>query len=206
MWVIPLILSEEMTEKLPEEILIQLAECSTSIIKKRVKNYLNSMEANKEIQAKVYRGYSFQIAIEEFLQDTELAKKVNLIKDLEYYNISPHLSMTELEAYQDAILSIINNKFAIPYIAPISGVLIKDLTKKVHNLYKSTKSNLIKEFYECLKGNTTLFRDSQFQGYKGTIVKKIIRNRTKYTILLRGVEFMIEKKKQQALPMSWRYL
>ena len=47
MWVIPLILSEEMTEKLPEEILIQLAECSTSIIKKRVKNYLNSMEANK---------------------------------------------------------------------------------------------------------------------------------------------------------------
>ncbi len=114
--------------------------------------------------------------------------------------------MTELEAYQDAILSIINNKFAIPYIAPISGVLIKDLTKKVHNLYKSTKSNLIKEFYECLKGNTTLFRDSQFQGYKGTIVKKIIRNRTKYTILLRGVEFMIEKKKQQALPMSWRYL
>ncbi len=49
MWVIPLILSEEMTEKLPEEILIQLAECSTSIIKKRVKNYLNSMEANKEI-------------------------------------------------------------------------------------------------------------------------------------------------------------
>ena len=43
MWVIPLILSEEMTEKLPEEILIQLAECSTSIIKKRVKNYLNSM-------------------------------------------------------------------------------------------------------------------------------------------------------------------
>lgn len=206
MWVIPLILSEEMTKELPEEILAGLAECSTSIIKKRVKDYLYSTEADKEIQNKVYKAYSLQIVGDEFLQDESLAAKVNLIKDLGYYSITPHLTIDELEGYQDAISSILNNKFAVPYIAPINGTLINELMKNINILYKSTGSVLLKSFYECLKKNKSLFRDSQFEGYKGTVVKKIIRNRTKYIIILKGIEFMIEKKKQQAMPISWRYL
>lgn len=204
--VIPLILSEELAREIPLDYLAKLAECSTSIVKGKVKDYLNSPNAADDVKAIVKAAYSEQIAIEEFLSSKDISEKVELIKDLDYVNISTHQSVERLQEYKEAITAILSNDYAVPYIAPIRGVLIKDLREEISVFAKATSNQYLKSFESKLKKHSSLFRDSQYETYKGTVVKKIIRNRTKYEIILKGIDFILDKKMNNTNPQSWRYL
>ena len=204
--VIPLILSEEAADVLPMDYLYRLSECSTNVIKYKVLAYLDNPDADPVIRKKVQDAYSEQLLISEYLQSEDLAKDAEKVQSLSYSSVTPYLSIEELVEYKRAISAILGNKYAVPYVAPISGALVKDLCEDIYNLYKETDDTTINDFYKKLKKHASLFRESQFASYKGTVVKKIIRDRGKYEVILRGIEFMIEKKKSCSLPASWRYL
>lgn len=204
--VIPFILTEEAVKEMPIDFLIKLADCSSSVVKDKIKKYIASDKADKEVVEIVKAAYSSQLDMEEFLNDEKLKEYVEIIQNLDYVDVNPHISIEMLEKYKEAITYILDSKYSVPYIAPISGTLIKDLRDEVYEYAKTTNSKPMQDFYKMLKSCSGLFRDSQHTAYKGTVVKKVIRNRSKYEIILRGIDFMLDKKRTNKSPSSWRYL
>lgn len=204
--VIPLIISEEAVGALTDELLAKLASCSTQVVNNKIIEYLENPGADPVIKQRVAIAYSFYIETTKYLESEQTAKDVELIKDLSYDSISPQLSMDELQEYRRAISDMLSNDKAIPYIAPIKGTLIQELREEMAEYGKEIGNPDVIIAAKTLKKFSTLFRDSQYASYKGTPVKKIIRNRNKYEILLAGIEFMIRKKQEGAVTASWRYL
>lgn len=206
MVILPLILDEDITRKLPDRFLSQLAMCSTDTIKLKVREYIDNPGAEKEAKEKIIKAYADVLGLEDYLFSEETLQRVELIKDMDYYTINTYLTETQLLAYKEAILSILENESSIPYIAPIRGTKVKELLEDLKQYAVSTELPEAKKLYESIKCCARFFRDSPFEGNKGTPVKKIIRNKGKYQIILRGIDFMLEKKRVGALPASWRYL
>ena len=204
--VIPFILSEEVAKEIPIDFIVKLADCSSSVVKDRVKKYIATDGADGEVVEIVKAAYLSQLEMEEFLNDEKLKEYVEIVHDLDYVDINPHKSIEMLEKYKVAITYVLDNKYSVPYIAPISGTLIKDLRDEISNYADGVDSPTIKLFAKRLKSCSGLFRDSQHTAYRGTVVKKVIRNRSKYEVILRGIDFMLDKKRTSKNPSSWRYL
>lgn len=204
--VIPLIISEEAVYGLSDELLAKLASCSTQVVNDKVIEYLENPNADPVVKRRIAAAYSFYIETTQYLESEQTNADVELIKDLSYESIGPFLTVDELKSYKRAIEDMLSNDNAIPYIAPIKGALIRELREEVYALGKETDNSAVILAGQRLKQFSSLFRDSQYASYKGTVVKKIVRNRSKYEILLEGVNFMIKKKESGALPASWRYL
>ena len=195
--IIPYVLSETDLDTLTDSQLNMLAKCSTDMVLEEVLKYLEN--AGDSVYSGRIRGaYATKIALREFLTSEETKSNVEIAQRLSYTSITPMLTEEELIVYKNAIESIINNKYAIPYISPISGETIKTLREEVKTNNKALAERLKKFSY--------LFKDSPHKSATGTIVKRVIRNRVEYEIILRGIEFMLERKRKGANPNSWRYL
>lgn len=204
--VIPLILSEDAVKALPEDILGLLVDCSTENIMSKIQSYIASADSNPDVREKIKSAYSKQLALKAFLSDERTQQAVDLIKDLDYGSIGIFLSQDELKSYIEAINYILNEPNAVPYINPVSGDNVKVLISAIKDWLDSNEDADVRAFYLALQKFSKFFKDAPSASSKGTIVKKIVRNKTKYRIIMRGSEFLLDKAQKGERPSRWRYL
>lgn len=203
---VPLILTEEAVLELPQDFLERLANCSTQIVKDKVLAYISHPNADEEVKHKLTTAYQRYISVTAYLNDAETKRDVELIRELSYKDIGPHLSVEELQNYKRAIIGILYNENAVPYVSPIKGDIIKALRDDIKEFAESVNSEVLKDAAAAIYKNSDLFRDQQHAPFRGTIVKRIIREKGTYELLLRGIDFMVDKKTRGISPASWRYL
>lgn len=211
--IIPLVLCEDDIDLLSDEILAAYAECATSQVRFKIDAYLENPNADKRIRDRVYQAFSADIEQREFLSSQRTQDCVTLLSNLSYLDITAYTDDKLLQSYADAITYVLDNELSVPYIEPKDKAdyehLIALLNKAAcdyrlaNDIEKFARVNTITDHTEKLKH---LFYEPKYTPYKGTPVKKILRNRQKYKIILRGVNFLLDKHKAGALPASWRYL
>ena len=197
--VIPYMLSEEDVMSMTEHQLELLASCSTDVIIDKIFKYLMSNSANTVCQAMVRSAYNDRLQTMKFLESKKTAKCVEMLQQLSYSSITPMVGIEELQMYKKVIEYILGSKYAIPYVPPISGDIVNEL---IADLKESGNENVRAK----IKALSQFLKDSPHKKATGTIVKNIIRNKGTYELLLKGIDFMIEKKQIGANPASWRYL
>lgn len=198
MYVIPMVLTEEQAMSLSHKQLTAMADCSTDMVFEEVQKYLANQNANSKCRELISGIYSQRIAMEEFLSSADTADKVQLITGLDYGDINP-MYVDYLRNCAIAIREILYGSYAVPYISPVS--------KSLYEVFIETlDGDNVKDFKKTVEKYKRLFKDSRYAAAKGTVVKRILRNRSKYEIMLRGIDFLTKKVDSGASPMSWRYL
>ena len=204
--IISIILTEDTVKCLPDDILFHLAECSTEAVYPSIRKYLANTNADPAIRERIARAYGESLCIAEYLSSEETMRLVVKIADLEYSNVRAGESIDQLREWETAISSVLSNKYAVPYLKPISGKLLVNLRDDARDLLQREPSDELERFYSSLQKYGKYFRDPASAPYRGTSVKKIIRNREKYEIMLRGLRFLIQKRETGADFSSWRFL
>lgn len=205
--ILPFILDEDMVKEIPKDFLYQLAACSTNVVKDYVVQYLAKDDADKVAQGIIYDVYRNQIDVSQFLGDERTKEYVELLNTVDYATVGFNTDVDELKKIQLAIKYILEDNRAIPYIAPVSGDVVKVLRESLKGYLKEEPNNeSVKKLHDKLMKYGNLFRDSQFSSYKGTIVKKVVKNSEKFSIISRGIEFILKNKEANAPVQSWRYL
>lgn len=206
MYVIPYVMKEEDALALPEDMLRDLAECSTDIIKIKVREYLTNQEANAIIKDKIKSAYFSVFDIDDFLNDPTLAERINRVKNLNYKDINPGLTDAELAEYSDIITTVLIDSKSTAYVPPIKGILIKSLITRITEYAKQQGDSTLKQFAKTLKSRSNLFRDSRFKEYTKTPMQRIVVNQRKFEIILRGIQFLQYKRAEGYIPSQWRIL
>lgn len=83
---------------------------------------------------------------------------------------------------------------------------MRSYMQEVQSWAESISDSDVKKFVKNLKTYSFLFKDKPSARAKGTIVKKVVRNKTQYEILLRGIKYLIKKLENGESPATWRYL
>lgn len=204
--VVELILSEDVARVMPLELLKGLADVTNDTVMLAVKKYLQSANADTEVRNKVLMAYSDKINIEEFLADEKIKGTMYELNAITYDSISPLVGLEKLRGWADGIELIINSPYAVPYISPIKAVDMRSYMQEVQSWAESISDPDVKKFVKNLKTYSFLFKDKPSARAKGTIVKKVVRNKTQYEILLRGIKYLIKKLENGESPATWRYL
>lgn len=208
--VIELILSEEDVAELTDIHLYQFAACSYGSVRESVIAYLRNPNADPKVRERVLRAYAEQLDLLEYLQDDKTLQYVNLLNELHYSTIGYGLDVGTLQRYKDAIEYVIGSeheRYAVPYIAAIDGKTISELIQEIWEYAAENKNSKLMFFVENkLRPAKKYFRESPHEKYKGTVVKHAVRDRSKYELILRGINFLLEKKAANVSPASWRFL
>lgn len=206
MYVIPYVMTEEDVLELTENMLQDLAACSTDVVKIKVRNYLANPEAKEDVKNKVRNAYFSVFDLDDYLSDPILAEKVDRVKNLNYKDINPGLTDAELTEYANIITKILIDPRSTAYIPPIKGVLVKSLITQIEDYAKTQENYKLKKFAKTLKSKSTLFRDSRFKEYTKTPMQRIIINQRKFEIILRGIQFLQSERAKGYIPSHWRIL
>lgn len=204
--VIPLILDEEAIDLLSDEILDNLAKCSTNIVLQNVVEYLSKADADKKIADRVEKHFRYYIESEELLNDEEMKFKMASLNVIDYRTITPGTPIDLLKKWKNLIEYVFNEEKAIPYKQPIKGGIIRLVEEDVKGLYKDTKNRSLFKFLQGVRVKRNLFSDSYHAYNRGTIFKTLIRERQKYEIILYGIDFQLKVRADGRDPRSWRYL
>lgn len=204
MYVIPLVLEERDVNVIHEDYLKKLASCSTDIVKKKVKEYLNSTEAQPLIKEKVYECYKQVLSSDEFLMDEVLKEEIKPVEQLRFSDISSSLPEQKLRQYKGVLEKILGSEFAVPYIEPITSDTINSLLDEMTEY--GQRDSRVKQLVTRIRNNKHLFKDPRFTRARGTIVKRVMLNVQKFEIILRGINFLLKQNEQGRSPESWRLL
>lgn len=206
MYVMELILSEDVTRMMPVELLKGLASVTSDTVMPAVKRYLQSPDADEEVKNKVLVAYSDKINIEEFLTDEKTRNIMFELNNVDYDSVTPLVGLEKLKSWADGIEFILGSPWAVPYINPIKAVDMQTYIKEVKSWADTVDDVDAKKFVANLKKYSFLFKAKPSARAKGTLVKKVVRNKTQYEILLRGIRYLINKLENNVSPATWRYL
>lgn len=207
-FIIPYILNEDVVEYLSNEILELLVACTTSRVDKYITAYLSSTDADEVAQGIIRNAYKYVHERDKFLNDDKTKEYCALLSEIKYDTLSLRDSIEYLEAIKEAINYITQSKYAVPYISPVHGSNLKALKEALKkDVQAGVEGDMyLKAFLVNLEKYGDIFRDPQSLGNQGTAVKKVIRNVETYEIIKRGVDFIIDIKRNQKLSSAWRFL
>ena len=200
------ILSEDTAYVIPMDLFKGIATVSSEIIIRRIDKYLNNTDANIAVQRRVEEAYSEVMEKKNYYEDENLQKVAQEIGALTYQDIHAGQPVEKLERWQQGIQSILDSPYAVAYIPPIKVDTLNELLQVIVKRAEESKSRELYDVAESIRNNKALFKDAPFKGYRGTPVKRIIKNKTHYAIMLKGLDFLIGKKKDNANPQTWRYM
>lgn len=207
-FIIPYILDEDVVQYMSKELLELLVACTTHRVNKYILAYLESTDADKEAQGIIKETYNYIHERDNFLNDEKTKEYCTLLADVNYGNLSLGDSTEYLETVQTAINYVTQSKYAVPYISPVHSSNLKSLKEALKaEIQAGVPGDVyLKVFLKNLEKYGDIFRDAQSLGNQGTAVKKVIRNIETYEIINRGIDFMLDIKKNHKLSSAWRFL
>lgn len=201
------VITEDDAYRLPMDIFKGIASCSSDIVLKRINEYLENPDATEIVKRRVEEAYSDVMDKKAYYGSEELIEVAGEISNLTYADINAGQTIDKLEYWKRNITSILTSPYAVAYIPPVKADTLKALLVVMRDRgVKSAEDGYILELSERIRGHKTLFKDAPFKGYKGTPIKRIIKDKTKFEIILRGIDHLIEVKRSGEDTQSWRYM
>ena len=201
------VITEDDAYKMPMDIFKGIASISSEIVLKRINRYLEDGSANEAVKRRVEEAYSEVMDKKNYYADESLIESAKEISTLSYCDITSGQPLDKLIKWREDISAIMNSPYAVAYIPPVRIESLIGLIEVIQARAKESPDNVyLYTVADNLYANKTLFKDAPFKGYKGTPVKRIINDRTKYDVILRGLDFLIEKKRVGANPQTWRFM
>lgn len=207
--ILPCILNEDDVGVVSDTVLKAIADCSTEVIKTKIKKYLDNPNANVNIQERIRNAYSEDMNLQEYLSAEKTKDVVEMLETVDYSSITANTSSDLLNKYIEGINYVLDSKYATPYLMTVVKSNYEDLViilkEEMHN-----SADEVKGVYAMLISKFDRYKNLFYvKGkvvHKGTVVKRIVRDERKYMAIRRGCAFIINKRKQNCLPSSWRYL
>ncbi len=196
------VLTEEDAVALPMDMFRALANCASDIVVMRVNSYLKNPKAEKHAKFRTADAFGDANRRREYYGSEDLSKVVEKLRDLTYSDINVEQPMETLVWWRDTIDSILKSEYAVAYIAPMRADNVKSLCDQMFASGDPTAIDVATK----VSAYMNLFKDAPFKGYTGTPVKRIISNRSTYETYLKGLNFVIEKKKSGEKPSTWRLM
>lgn len=207
--VIKFVLSEDDAYLVPMDIFKGLAGVSSDIVLRRINSYLDNPDANTAVKRRVEEAYSDVQQKKDFYSSEELQTSVKELMNLTYSDVNAGQSKEQLEKWHSQITEILQSPFAIAYIPPVKYADLREYRQIILERSKTESPNVadvLIRLEENISKNKNLFKDAPFKGYTGTPVKRIVNDRSKYEVLLKGIEFLLKRKAEGVKPQTWRYM
>lgn len=228
-WVLPGILKAEDVSKVSPELLKMMSNISTGVIlgyvNKFIEAYGNSSDAVLSQAAQILAdAYNEVNRVNEYLNSDEAKNLSDTLCSLQYSDVSAEMPVEQLISYRAKILELLaeDPDFVADYGKDCSGSNVtgyksaytakldennfdrvyEEMTKFITSNPESTKANL--NLTGKIYSNRNLFINSRTKVNSPTVLRKAIYHKDRLRSILRGLDFLIEKKNSGESPRAWR--
>ena len=229
-WVLPGILKAEEVQMTDMEVLVMMSNISTGI----VLNYVNKfVDANigsgdpvlAEAASKLQRAYEEVNKVNDYLNSEEAKNLSETLCSLQYSDVSAELPMEKLIVYRSAILELLSEDAA--FLEEYQRDVPDSVTRGFKTAYTpkldgdnlaatldgmrvfATGEDAVNRGFDLvladrIEKNKNLFQNSHAKINAPTVMRKAIYKKDRLKSLLKGIDFLIDKRREGVSPRSWR--
>lgn len=227
-WVLPGILKADEVLLLPYEFIVELSKISTGVIMDYVNKFIaTNMESSdptsQQAASILSSAYEEVNKVNEYLNSDEAKTLSNTLCSLQYSDISSEIPMEKLIVYRSTILELLveDEDFVANYNRDMGGAVSTGnktayTTKLDGSNYESVmermqskevcagKEILCDTVCKRISQNENLFKNSRAKLNSATVLRKALYKKDRLKSILRGLDYLIDKKKSGEPPRSWR--
>ena len=228
-WVLPNVLSVDDVISLDVELLKILSNISTGVVLKYINDFVakNVQSDNPDFAmaaAKLQKAYLEVNEINDYLSSDEAKNMADTLASLQYSDIKHEVDTAKLLAYRSLILELLSDDK--DFIETYTGAIEDSSTKGFKSAYtaKLDKDNLYSaldliqelamklpgqqgpgmKLHHAITSNQNLFKNGSNKVNRPTVLRKAIYKKDKLKSILKGIDYLLEKKQSGASPRSWR--
>lgn len=192
-------LSEEDILTIGQDMLDNLASCSTSSVMLEVRRYLSNPKANADVVKMLKRAFAEELGEIQSESDDELLQAVSTISSIRYGDICGSTPVDDLKKWRECI-GIMHGKGDFrPYKAPIKLHTIKEIADTLKDMgYEDISKRLL--------AKKNVFSEVNTARAVGTPFKGVFFKSTENEIKERGIDFLLRMKERGVVPNQWRFL
>lgn len=187
-----------------EKLLQDFADSSKKVVLEGIYNYLNNPDGDEEVKTILKEAYKDKLSFRDVQKDEEVLEALSRISALDYYSINSGTPIDDLYKIRTDIDSVYKEENMVPYVNPINKDLISQVIGNLLALYRVNKNTEYKRLALFISKNKPLFVDKPNSFAKGTVFKNMTKRSKEIEIISRGVDFLIEQKRNRIKPESWR--
>lgn len=229
-WVLPGILDAEEVRYIAPQLLEMMASTSTAIIVDYVNKFIAKYKGSSDVICaeaadKLEAAYASVNAINEYLNGDEAKNLADTLAALQYSDISAELPTEKLLYYKSLILELLmeDADFAEQYK---QGSSIQATGYKTAYTVKLDADNFnetldaMRKFctenpryagaglmlVDKLNKQKNLFTNGRTKTNSATVLRKAIYHKDKLKSILRGIDFLLERRAENVSPRAWRML
>lgn len=227
-WVLPGILKMEDVASIDPAILEMMSRISTGVILGYVNKFVASAEgsndpAKVEAAAIMKAAYDKVNKVNDYLSSDEAKDLADTLCSLQYSDVSAEMPVEKLISYRATILDLLSEDkdFVDSYkkecLEGKSSGMKSAYTPKLDEdnyvsvidemneyVYKNRSSQSTAILVTKIGNNKNLFVNSRAKANAPTVLRKAIYRKDRLRSILRGLDFLIEKKESGESPRSWR--
>lgn len=226
-WVLPGILKADDVLDIPLDMLIEMSNMSTGIILNYVNKFISgNINSSDETMAaaakKMSIAYENVNKVNDYLNSEEAKTLSDTLCSLEYRDVSAEMPLEKLTVMRAAILELLAED--VDFVQAYAKEISESSTRGMKTAYtvKLDEDNFIRildamrvvnrkehtlagdNLIGCIERNTNLFKNSRAKLNAPTVMRKAIYRKDKLKTILRGIDYLIDKKQSGAPPISWR--
>lgn len=228
-WVLPNVLSIEDVQALDVQLLKVLSNVSTGVVLKYINDFIqkNLQSPDPDVQmaaTKLNQAYEEVNQINEYLASDDAKNLADTLASLQYSDIRNEVEDAKLLAYRSLIIELLSEdpEFIESYKGEVDG----SATRGYKSAYtaKLDKENMLEALKDidelsqsipgqmgpgmrlkaAISNNMNLFKNGSNKVNRPTVLRKAIYKKDKLKSLLKGIDYLLEKKQSGAAPRSWR--
>ena len=228
-WVLPNVLSVDDVLELDIELLTVLSNISTGVVLQYVNDFIagssNSGDGTvTEAGDKLREAYREVNEINDYLASDEAKNLADTLASLQYSDIKHEVDTAKLLAYRSAIIELLsddkdfietykneangssNKGFKSAYTAKLDKDNLADAMDRISELAMKIpgQSGAGMRLYGAIDRNKNLFKNGSNKVNKPTVLRKAIYKKDKLKSILKGIDYLLDKKQSGAAPRSWR--
>lgn len=229
-WVLPGILKVEDVPKVDVNVLEMMSRISTGIILGYVNKFIDSAgssndPAKVEAADVITNAYDHVNKVNAYLNSEEAKDLADTLCSLQYSDVSAEMPIEQLISYRATILELLaeDKDFVESYKkecldGQASGMKSAYTIKLDEGNYDAILQEML-EYANChlvspetinligrIGSNKNLFVNSRAKLNSPTVLRKAIYKKDRLRSILRGLDFLIEKKNSGESPRSWRVI
>lgn len=228
-WVLPGILKAEDVSRVSPELLKMMSNISTGVILGYVNKFIESNSGSSDAvlsQAAnvLANAYDEVNRVNEYLNSEEAKNLSDTLCSLQYSDVSAEMPIEQLISYRAKILELLSedadfvseynrdcpvnstNGYKSAYTAKLDEnnfeSVYKEMSEFALNNPAASKYNL--NLLEKIRMNSNLFINSRTKVNSPTVLRKAIYHKDRLRSILRGLDFLIDKKNSGESPRAWR--
>ncbi len=229
-WVLPGILKVEDVHAVDPVILCMMSNISTGVILGYVNKFIGSASSSNDavkVEAASVIGSAYEQVnkVNDYLNSEEAKNLADTLCSLQYSDVSAELPIEQLISYRSVILDLLSEDKDFVESYEKESLEGQASGMKVAYTPKLDESNYFRCLHEMdvyiaehgaspetsrlidrIRSNKNLFVNSRAKLNSSTVLRKAIYKKDRLRSILRGLDFLIDKKNSGASPRSWRII